>query len=88
MKPDLKNRICPVCLNVVPEGKGIFWSGLGVIHQGKCYERAKRVEKDYSRSKRGRIRRSAEMRRLLVDPLRALIEECAELVGSQNNSVS
>jgi len=60
----IRERICAVCFERVPEAKGIFHLYLGIIaHQGDCNDVVNSQEKDFSRSKRGRRKSAAQWRR-------------------------
>jgi hypothetical protein len=62
----VRERICLVCRRPVAEGMGVrSYYPTFLAHQGECIEKIKAVEKDYSRSRKGRKRSFWEMLALL-----------------------
>lgn len=62
----LRDRRCYICLHVIPEAEGLWWTDCGFLtcYPG-CWNRAIAVEKDRSRTKRGKRRSLPEFRALL-----------------------
>lgn len=59
-------RICFCCRQPVPPGAGLFDAWLDILtHQGFCAARVRHVQRDYSRSPRGRRLPAAQVLRAL-----------------------
>ena len=59
---DLKHRICAACRSVVESNNAVYHPYLRVLtHQGQCTETANGLNRDYSRSARGRWRSRADV---------------------------
>jgi hypothetical protein len=57
---------CRLCGELVPEGQGVMWEWLRRrVHLHPCYDRIVEVQRDYSRSKKGRLRKRDEIEALL-----------------------
>jgi hypothetical protein len=65
----INKRICYVCGETIPEGKGCYDAGLWILtcHPG-CTHTVRLTRKDYSRSSRGRHRPRGQTLRLLAEP--------------------
>ena len=60
------NRICELCGAYVPETEALYHASFRLfVHYQGCSDRLKAVEKDHSRSKRGRFRTRSEALALL-----------------------
>jgi hypothetical protein len=63
-----QERVCPWCGQSVPESAGVVcWSYRTVLHQGKCLDLAQCLERDFSSSSKGRLRRASELRQRVVE---------------------
>jgi hypothetical protein len=56
-----------LCLEHVPEGNGVSNWYLGTItHHGPCDELVSRLSRDYTASRRGRLRRRTEWQKAIL----------------------
>jgi hypothetical protein len=68
MLPDVREsidkRICFVCKTAIPQRDGTFHAGLRILcHSGKCSDFVTSLMKDFSKSRRGKFRRRADILR-------------------------
>jgi hypothetical protein len=75
----LTERVCLWCGTKVPDGSGVVcWSYHGMVHQGRCNDFVRCLERDFKSSNKGRIRRGSEVRQLIPEvrdkPLRAWLD--------------
>ena len=63
----VNDRICFVCARPIPEREGLYcaWLRILIHSEGDCHAIVKALERNYSRSGRGRIRPRDQLLRML-----------------------
>lgn len=65
---DWDDRACAICGSQIPSAEGLYYAPYNILvhgHGSFCHARIRLVQKDYSRSTRGRWRSKSEAMRLL-----------------------